>query len=100
MPRRTSVPVSFGHELSTELVGIKEDLNRLQRDARQSGNWKAELAVIDKRLKICELQLKEAREHSTNILAVNFDVDAGTAEKMALAFLERQRQLTASGEQA
>lgn len=100
MPRQAQLaPVtSLGNELAAEVAQIKDDLERIQREARNAGDWKKELAVLDRRLKLVELRLREAREHSINIMSVNFDVDSKTAEKMALAYLAQQRTLKASGE--
>ncbi len=63
-----------------------------------AGDWKKELAVLDRRLKVVELRLRETREYNNTILSVNFDVDPQTAEKMAVAFLAQQRTLKANGE--
>src|SRR5262245_31335812 len=95
---RQIVPSALGNELALEVAEIKADLRRLQNSAREAGDWKKELLVLDRRLKLVELRLKEVREYSTNILSVNFDVDTKTAEKMATAFLAKQRQLRANGE--
>jgi hypothetical protein len=97
--QRQAVPItSLARELGDEIVEIKADLQRIQAEARTVGDWKKELAVLDRRLKIIELRLRETRDYNNNVLSVNFDVDAKTAEKMAVAFLARQRQLRDSGE--
>lgn len=100
MPRHPQIaPVtSLGNELVAEVIEIKEDLERIQREARNAGDWKKELAVLDKRIKLVELRLREAREHSISVMSVNFDIDEKAAEKMALAFLAKQRTLKAAGE--
>ncbi len=54
--------------------------------------------MLDRRLKVVELRLRETREYNNTILSVNFDVDPQTAEKMAVAFLAQQRTLKANGE--
>ena len=100
MPRHPQLsPItSLGRELGDEIADIKMDLARIQTEARTAGDWKKELAVLDKRIKLVELRLREAREHSINVMSVNFDVDSKTAEKMALAYLAQQRTLKAAGE--
>jgi hypothetical protein len=98
--QRQLAPItSLGNELAAEIVEIKGDLVRLQQLARESGNWRMELAALDRRLKLIELRLREVRDYHTSILNVNFDVDSKTAEKMAVAFLARQRQLRENGEE-
>jgi len=99
MPRRRPiVPITaLCNELQAEIVEINTDLARLQKLAREAGNWKMEFGVLDRRLKLIELRLREVREHSLNVMNVNFDVDTRTAEKMALAFLARQRQIRDNG---
>ena len=98
MARHQISPITtLGTELGEEILEIKLDLVRIQKDAREAGDWKKELAVMDRRLKIVEMRLREVREHSTNILSVNFDVDEKTASKMALAFLSRQRLRETNG---
>lgn len=95
--RQVVAITSLARELGDEIVEIKADLQRIQAEARAAGDWKKELAVLDRRLKIVELRLRETREHNNNVLCVNFDVDPQTAEKMAVAFLAQQRTLKASG---
>src|SRR5437879_6426622 len=96
---RQIVPITApGNELHAEIVEVKADLARLQRQARESGNWKMEVAMLDRRLKIIELRLREVRDYSTNVMQVNFDVDAKVAERMAISFLARQRELRENGE--
>lgn len=89
---------TLGNELRDELVEIRADLLRLQGEARAAGNWQKEMACLDRRLKLVELRVREVREHSVNVMAVNFDVDSKIAEKMSVAFLARQRMLKAKGE--
>jgi hypothetical protein len=93
------VPIAnVGNELAEEIRDLKDDLRRLQGEAFLAKDWKKELAIIDRRVRLLEVRLRELREHSTNILSVNFDVDTKTAEKMATAFLAKQRHLAANGE--
>jgi hypothetical protein len=93
------VPIkTLGSELRDELAEIRGDLQRIQAEARTDKDWKKELAVLDRRLKLVELHVREVREHSTNVMQVNFDVSAKTGEAMATAFLARQRILKANGE--
>jgi hypothetical protein len=93
MPIRTP-----GNELRDELSEIRGDLQRIQGEARLAGDWRKELAVLDRRLKLVELSVKELRDNSTNVALVNFDVSSATAEKMSVAFLARQRLLKLNGE--
>lgn len=88
-----------GSELVAEVFEIRTDLARLQAEARNSGDWKRELAVLDRRMRLVEMHLRDVRERVTNSLHVNFDLDQKTTEKMATAFLARQRLLRDSGEE-
>lgn len=97
--KRLPHPTTLGAEIVDEVLAIKADLKRLQEVARAAGSQVSELAVIDRRVKLVDTLLRDARDHSTNILNVNFDLDPKVAEKMAVAFLARQRQLREAGEE-
>jgi hypothetical protein len=88
-------------DLILEIEELKQELQRIQAQGRTGGDWKQELAALDRRLRLLELQARvtgEARpQRQTNIL--NVTVDAKTAERMAAAFLARQRLLRAGGDE-
>ena len=89
---------NLGNEISGEIFEIKADLIRLQTEARAVKDWKKELACLDRRVRLVECLLRDVRERQTNILAVNFDVPPEIAEKMAVAFLAKQRLLKENGD--
>lgn len=84
-----------GLDLHTEIATLKSELMQLQEQGRESGDWKQELAIFDRRLRLLELQAKLSGEtkpeHQTNVL--NLNLDPKTAVRMAETFLARQKFL-------
>jgi hypothetical protein len=97
--RATPIIRTPGNDLRDEIAEVQGDLRRIQSEARAANDWKRELAVLDRRVRLIEVRLKDLKDQVVNQLNVNFDLDNATAEKMSVAFLAKQRLLKQNGDE-